>query len=289
MSNGIVEERERLLVDGVPLAVRSWGDPDGRPLLFLHALGHVASGAWLREAGPLLAARGFRVVAPDQPGFGESPALAPEDYGVARLARLARALLDALEIEWCLLAGHSWGGTIGVELAATAPERVEALVLLDSGHADYADQPGARPEATLAERIAAAEPLSLPSWEALVEELRGEARRWDDALPELMRPGVRANGAGITGVDPVVRAAALHGAIKARVSDRWPALAAAGLPVLLLLATEPEEARERNAADAKRFAAAVPQARVVSVEGAGHDLLVDAGPRIAAAIADFAG
>ena len=289
MSNGFREELAEVEADGVPLTVRAWGDPDGRPLLFLHALGHVASGAWLREAGPLLAARGFRVVAPDQPGFGASPALAPDEYATERLARLALGLLDRFGIAWCVLAGHSWGGTIAIEVAATQPGRVEALVLLDTGHADYADQPGARAEATLEERIAAADGLTLPSWEALVDELRHEARRWDDVLPELMRPGVRSNGAGITGVEPAVRAAAMHAAIASRVSERWPALAAAGLPVLLLLATEPEESRARNVAAAARLAAAVPQARVVPVEGAGHDLLVDAGPRIAAAIADFAG
>jgi len=262
--------------------VREWGDEEGRPLLFLHALGAVASGSWLHEAGPLLAARGFRVAAPDQPGFGASPARGDEAYAIDRLVELERALLDALGIERAAVAGHSWGGAIGVHLAAAAPERVEALVLLDSGHADYADQPGAHPEWSVEERAAARGQVRLPSWEALVAELRSEARRWNDELPELMRPGVREEaGGGVVGVEPRVLAAAMHGAVAARVSACWPALAASGVPVLLLLATEPSDAAEANAADAERFRAAVPQAEVVPVADAGHDLVVDAGPFVA--------
>jgi magnesium chelatase accessory protein len=62
------------------LAVRGWGDPDGRSLLSLHSLGPAASAASLGLAAAPLVERGFRLVAPDQPGFGRSPALPAERF-----------------------------------------------------------------------------------------------------------------------------------------------------------------------------------------------------------------
>ena len=89
-------EVQQLDVDGVALQVRTWGDPAGRPLLFWHPLGDVTSGAYLTELAPTLTAAGFRLVAPDGPGFGGSPPLAPEEYAVPRLARLVWGLAAAL-------------------------------------------------------------------------------------------------------------------------------------------------------------------------------------------------
>ena len=68
---------EQVDVDGVLLQVRTWGDPADRPVLFWHPLGDVTSGAYLTELAPTLTARGLRLVAPDGPGFGGSPALPP--------------------------------------------------------------------------------------------------------------------------------------------------------------------------------------------------------------------
>ena len=52
-----------------------------------------------------------------------------------------------------MLAGHSWGGTVAVHAAADRPSSVAALVLFDSGHLDYADDPSSDSEATLEARI----------------------------------------------------------------------------------------------------------------------------------------
>jgi pimeloyl-ACP methyl ester carboxylesterase len=79
---------DRLDVGGGTLAVRSWGDPTGRPVVFRHPLGDVTSSAYLTELAPVLTARGHRLVAPDGPGFGGSPAQPPEQYAPARLAGL---------------------------------------------------------------------------------------------------------------------------------------------------------------------------------------------------------
>jgi pimeloyl-ACP methyl ester carboxylesterase len=55
---------------------------------------------------------------------------------------LAVSLVDALGIERAAFVGHSRGAMIGARLAAAAPGRLSALVLLDAGYGDAAEQPG---------------------------------------------------------------------------------------------------------------------------------------------------
>jgi pimeloyl-ACP methyl ester carboxylesterase len=278
-------------VAGRRLAVRVWGE-DGPAVLFWHALGAVVSGAWIGEVAPLLAERGYRVIAVDGPGFGDSPALAPEAYAVPALADLLWGVANEFRLERPVLVGHSWGGTIAVRAAAERPSDVAALVLLDSGHVDYADVPGSDPDATLEERVerARAQIHDVPSFDALADELAAEVRRpVTPALLKAVRAGVRD---GVDGsVEPIVtpetRAAAMQGAVAERPSEHWPVLADAAVPVLLLLATEPAESRTANEAAASRFRTAIPHADVRFCEGWGHDLLADGGPALAEILGDW--
>jgi pimeloyl-ACP methyl ester carboxylesterase len=271
--------------------VREWGERGRRPLLFWHALGAVLSGAWIGEAAEELAARGLHVVALDGPGFGASPALPPARYAVDALAELLWRIADELELERPALAGHSWGGTVAVHAAADRPSDVSALVLLDSGHLDYADDPSSNPEATLEERIerARGQILAIPSFDALIEEVRGEIPRdVTPALVEALRAGVRETADGVEPiVTPETRGAAMQGAVDERPSRSWPVLADAAVPVLLLLATEPAEARERNEAGERVFREVLPHAEVRWCEGWGHDVLADGGPVVGTIVADW--
>jgi pimeloyl-ACP methyl ester carboxylesterase len=197
------------------------------------------------------------------------------------------AVADELGLGRPVLAGHSWGGTIAVHAAADRPSSVAALVLFDSGHLDYADVPSSNPGATLEERAEAlrAQIFDVPSFEALTEELASEIAR--PATPELLdalRAGIRveADGSVVPIVSPETRAAALQGAVEERPSRSWPVLADAAVPVLLLLATEPAEARTQNEAAAARFREAIPHAELRWCEGWGHDLIADGGPALAA-------
>ena len=278
---------DRLTVDGVSLAVRHWGEPDGRPVLFWHALGAVISGAWIAEIALRLAEEGYHVVAVDGPGFGESPPLPAEGYAVPNLARLLWAVAEADSLAHPVLVGHSWGGTIAVHAAADRPSDVRAVVLFDSGHLDYADVPSSNAGATLEERAEAlrAQIFDVPSFEALVEELASEiARPTTPELLDALRAGIRvqSDGSVVPIVSPETRAAALQGAVDERPSRSWPVLADAAVPVLLLLATEPAEARTQNEAAAVRFREAIPHAELHWCEGWGHDLIADGGPALAA-------
>ncbi|MEW6657571.1 MAG: alpha/beta hydrolase [Thermodesulfobacteriota bacterium] len=101
---------------------------DGPPLLLIHGLG--ASSFSFRKNLPLLG-KHFRVLAPDLPAHGSSPAPGDGDY---RLEALVRGLNDFLElhgIRQAAVAGNCLGGSLALMLARDYPERVAALILLD--------------------------------------------------------------------------------------------------------------------------------------------------------------
>jgi pimeloyl-ACP methyl ester carboxylesterase len=109
------------------------------------------------------------VLAVSPPGLGETPALEPEEYRPSGLAGLVVRLLDALGLERATFAGFSWGGFVGCRVAALAPERLSALVLLEGGYMDL----GAA--GTLAEWIEVARGIepALPEPEAAGAAIRG--------------------------------------------------------------------------------------------------------------------
>lgn len=274
--------------------VREWGSPEGRPLVFWHALGALTSGAYLTEVAPTLTEAGFRLLAPDAPGFGESPALPPERYRIEAVVGLVEDLLEERGIDRAVLMGHSWGGTVMTAFAATHPERVDGLVLVDSGHADYQDQPSFPHGKTLDDLVDEyAQPgRNVRTTEAEFErDAAEEVRRpLTPALLEAFRAGLRAQDGELLGIPtPEVRASAMAGLMDTRVTASWPAIAEAGIAILLLLATEPAESRGENEAAAKVFAERFPEAEIRFFEGAGHDLFADAGPELGRVVAEWGG
>jgi len=95
--------------NGIRLAVRDEGN--GPAVVLCHGFPELAY-SW-RHQVPALAAAGFRVLAPDQRGYGDSDR--PEDvaaYDMKHLTGDLVGLLDALRIERAVFVGHDWGGLI---------------------------------------------------------------------------------------------------------------------------------------------------------------------------------
>lgn len=263
-------------VGGTTFNLRRWGAPDGVPMLFLHSLGSSSTAAFLGLGVQPLADAGYAVAAPDMPGFGGTPPLPSADYEIPRLAARMWSLAEALGWDRLVLAGHSWGGSVAVHMSEAAPERVRALVLVDSGHLDYGETPdadlGASLEGMTAE--AEAERLRLPDRATLVRELDVAD---DDPIVDAFLEGMMDDGEGglIARTLGSSRAAAMYHLMRAVQSSRWAQIDAAGIPTLLLLATMPEEIRRLNEPAAARFKAAIPRADVRFIEGGSHSLVTD--------------
>jgi pimeloyl-ACP methyl ester carboxylesterase len=75
--------------------------------------------------------RTVRLIRLDLPGFGDTPARSAGLSLEAR-GRFVVQALDALQIDRCVLAGHSMGGSVATQTAVLAPERVRALALIAS-------------------------------------------------------------------------------------------------------------------------------------------------------------
>jgi pimeloyl-ACP methyl ester carboxylesterase len=272
------------------LSVRRWGGEDGQPLLFLHSLGPASSAAFLGLGVQPLVDAGYAVAAPDLPGYGGSAPVSADEYAVPALAERAAALGDELGWARFVLVGHSWGGAIACHLAAAHPDRIRALVLVDSGHLDYADTPGADLDAGLDDLVARGEErrLRLPDRAAVVDFLEvSEDDPLVDAFLEGMQPD--EDGGLVSRTPGSASGPALYHLARSRQSDTWSAISEAGIPTLLLLATSPADARAVNEAGATRFAAAIPGAEVRWVTDATHSLVTDERERFGSTLADWLG
>lgn len=109
------------------------GPADGRVLLLLH--GEPSWSFLYRTMLPVLAEAGFRVIAPDLPGFGRSDKPARvADHSYARHVAWMRAFaLDVLGLRDVVLVGQDWGGLIGLRLAAEHPDAFGAIIAANTG------------------------------------------------------------------------------------------------------------------------------------------------------------
>ena len=187
----------RIEVGGLSFSVVVDGPEDGPAVVLLHGWPD-SSKVW-RHQMPVLAEAGFRVVAPDLRGFGESDR--PEGTAAYRAKLLCGdvvGILDALGVERATVVGHDWGAALAWLLAsAFAPGRVERLAVLASGHPEAIRNAGPRQRQL--------------SWYVLLFQFEGVAERWltmddwahfrefcggpdgyadvDSAIAELSRPG----------------------------------------------------------------------------------------------------
>ncbi|NIF29943.1 alpha/beta hydrolase [Pantoea sp. Tr-811] len=128
-------ERLLQLGDG-PQALREAGS--GAPIVLLHGIGSGAA-SWLHVALGLC--QQARVIAWDAPGYGQSAPLPMAQPKACDYAARLASLLDALQVQRCVLVGHSLGALTAAAFAQRHPERVSELVLLSPARG-Y----GARPE-----------------------------------------------------------------------------------------------------------------------------------------------
>ena len=116
--------------NGIRMHVAEAGD--GFPIVFCHGWPELWY-SWRHQLEALTEA-GFRAIAPDMRGYGETDAPAdPADVSHERnLRATSPGLLDALEIEKAVIVGHDWGGYHIWQFGLRYPQRTERLVGLNT-------------------------------------------------------------------------------------------------------------------------------------------------------------
>lgn len=118
----------RVELGEVTLAVEDEGS--GPAVVLLHGFPELAY-SW-RHQIPALAEAGYRVIAPDQRGYGDSDAPESVDaYALEHLVGDVIGLLDALEVPAATIVGHDWGSIVAYTAAITHPDRFERVVSLN--------------------------------------------------------------------------------------------------------------------------------------------------------------
>jgi 3-oxoadipate enol-lactonase len=243
------ENVQRLMVHGVNLAVEVHGE--GPTVLFVHGY-PLDRTLWRHQMDSV---RGWRRIAPDLRGMGESDA--PDlGYSMNTYAADLAGLLDVLGVDEVVLCGLSMGGYVCFEFLRHWRSRVKGLVLMDTREA--ADSPDARRGRELAI--------------TMVRE-GGPAAIADSMVPQLLSPVTQRRADIVARVRSTIEntpVAGLVGALAA-MRDRddseslLPSLA--DLPTLILVGeddqlTPPHEAR--------RIVQAIPGAQLEVVSGAAH-------------------
>jgi haloalkane dehalogenase len=117
-------------VDGLRVAHLDEGD--GPPVVFWH--GEPTWSFLWRKVIPPVRDAGFRCIAPDLPGFGRSDK--PSDlgwYSYDRHVAFGRSLVEDLDLREATFVVHDWGGPVGLRVAMELRDRVDRLVIMDTG------------------------------------------------------------------------------------------------------------------------------------------------------------
>jgi haloalkane dehalogenase len=263
-------------VDGLRLAHLDEGE--GAPVIFLH--GEPTWSFLWRKVIPPVRDAGFRCLAPDLAGFGRSDK--PTDmafYSYDRHVALAGTLLDDLDLRGATVVVHDWGGPIGLRLAVEHAERIERLVILDTGlfngHQRMTD-------AWLAFRDFVARTEDLPVGMLVRGACKSDPgdeviAAYDAPYPDAAsKAGARAFPLLIPNAPDAPGAAAGQRVIDALAGDRRPTLMLWGDsdPVLPLSVAE-------------SFAESIARPAPRVIENASHFLQEDQGPLIGGLIADW--
>jgi pimeloyl-ACP methyl ester carboxylesterase len=108
---------------------------NGKTVILFH--GKNFGGYYWTNVIKAFTAKGYRVIVPDQIGFGKS-SKAIIHYSFHQLARFNKNLLDTLDVQKVTILGHSMGGMLATRFTLMYPERVEKLLLEDPiGLEDY--------------------------------------------------------------------------------------------------------------------------------------------------------
>ncbi|RHZ48817.1 hypothetical protein Glove_541g43 [Diversispora epigaea] len=118
-------------VNGITYHYVDEGEEGNDVIILLHGFPDLWYG-W-RYQIPYLVSKGYRVIAPDLRGYGQTdaPRCPPNDllqYGSKNVSKDIKELMDQLKVKKAIIFGHDWGGFLAWRLCIHYPERVKAIV-----------------------------------------------------------------------------------------------------------------------------------------------------------------
>jgi pimeloyl-ACP methyl ester carboxylesterase len=283
---------ETCTIGDVELCYERFGDPSDPAMLLVMGLGTQMLG-WHEEFCAALAGRGFHVIRFDNRDIGRSTNLrdlpAPSlrqlitrdkraaGYSLSDMAADGIGLLDHLGIQQAHVVGASMGGMIAQTMAIEHPDRVLSLVsIMSNTGSRLTGQPSPR----VLPMFLSPAPRDRDGhveWQIKLFDLIGSPG-FERDKDEMRRDFGRAYDRGINPAGHARQLAAIQTA-----GNRSAALARITVPTLVIHGTKD---RLVGPSGGKATAKAIPGARLLLVEGMGHDLPRGAWPQIIEAIAD---
>lgn len=253
------------------MAYREAGDADAPVVLLVH--GYPESSYMWRDAMAAVASAGWRAVAPDLPGYGDSePGDGTWEAHVESLERF-RAELGLDEV---VLVTHDWGVMIGLRWACDHPGAARALVISDGGFfADRRWHDFANSMRTEGEGERLMEGFTREGFDALMEQsssgIRGQAvdEYWKGFGSDERRRGHL----------DLYRSGDFE-----KLEPYEGRVAGLGLPALVVWGAEDRFASPKMA---RRFHDEIPESELVVLDGAGHFVWEDAPEQTSRALVDF--
>jgi len=256
----------RITVNGVNLALDDTGD--GRAILFIHGY-PLDRTIWQDQ---VLGIQGWRRIAPDLRGLGESDA--PDlGYSMATYAADLWALLDVLSVREVVICGLSMGGYIAFEMLRAQRQRVRGLVLISTrAEGDSAEARKARDHAAAQAREGGAEAIA------------------QSMLPRMLAPDSSQNQELAGQVRSMMNRAPVPGIIGALSAmrdrpDSTPLLADLGTLPTTIIAGESDQLIPLS--DITRMHDAIPNSALRVIPSAGHLPPVEQPLQVTQAIQEF--
>jgi haloalkane dehalogenase len=257
------------------LAYREAEPPEGGsgdPVLMLH--GFPESSYMWRELLPHVERTGRRALAPDLPGFGDSPPREPNSWEAC--VEAVDAFVADRELGPVVLVVHDWGGLIGLRWACETPGSVSALVICDTGFFPDGKWHGMaealRTPGTGEDLLAG---LNREGYEAVLKA--ASPNFTDDAIEEYWRAA--SQPANQRAVLDLYRSGDFE-----KIAPLDGALGRLGVPTRILWGENDEFA---PVAGARRFQDEIPGSNLTVIPGAGHFVFADAPQRCCEEVESF--
>ena len=251
----VASSPQMLDVDGLKVHYKETGPQAAPALLLMHGFGSSLQ-AW--DDWSLKLEQKYRVIRLDLPGFGLTGASPANDYSEEKDLAILTHFADKLGLEKFSIIGHSMGGKMAWTLAATQPERVQALVLMAPDGFPEAKDIGTKPYEVPA--VMGLIKYFLPKYlvRKSIEPAFAEADALSDARVNRYYDMLRAPG---------VRAAILERSNQTIYTDPVPRLKAIKAPTLLIWGEQDQMIPSTNA---KSYANVLSNSTTVLVPKLGH-------------------